>query len=150
MTTFFPLTLSGGPFFYYIRFPDKKGTLSVEGGETTVGSVIEGFYPPSTREPIYYLDPNEVTKLCPFVVETTQVEESGNAEWTHINIDRGHLCPRPSGGRSYLTSPSQTPHSMDYILLHIILTEGLILYVISYNPLHHISPVSSFRWGPDY
>ena len=38
-TTFFPLTLSGGPFFYYIRFPDKKGTLSVEGGETTVGSV---------------------------------------------------------------------------------------------------------------
>jgi hypothetical protein len=28
---------------------------------------------------------------------------------------------------------------MDYILLHIILTEGLILYVISYNPLHHIA-----------
>ena len=67
MTTFFPLTLSGGPFFYYIRFPDNKGTLSVEGGETTVGSVTEGFYPPSTREPIYYLDPNEVDNLCPFV-----------------------------------------------------------------------------------
>jgi hypothetical protein len=71
MTTFFPLTLSGGPFFYYIRFPDNKGTLSVEGGETTVGSVIEGFYPPPTREPIYYLDPNEVTTLRPFVVETS-------------------------------------------------------------------------------
>ena len=71
MTTFFPLTIAGGPFFYYIRFPDKKGTLSVERGETTVGSVTEGFYPPSTREPIYYLTPNEVTKLCPFVVETT-------------------------------------------------------------------------------
>ena len=71
MTTFFPLTLSGEGFFYYIRFPDKKGVVSVEGGETTVGSVIEGFYPPSTREPIYYLDPNEVTTLRPFVVETT-------------------------------------------------------------------------------
>jgi len=71
MTTFFPLTLSGRPFFYYIRFPDKKGTLSVEGGETNVVSVSEGFYPPSTREPIYYLTPNEVDNLCPFVVETT-------------------------------------------------------------------------------
>ena len=71
MTTFFPLTLSGEGFFYYIRFPDKKGVVSVEGGETTVGSVIEGFYPPSTREPIYYLTPNEVTTLRPFVVETT-------------------------------------------------------------------------------
>ena len=71
MTTFFPLTLSGGPFFYYIRFPDKKGVSSPLGGETTVGSVIEGFYPPSTREPIYYLTPNEVDNLCPFVVETT-------------------------------------------------------------------------------
>ena len=71
MTTFFPLTLSGGPFFYYIRFPDKKGVSSSLGGETTVGSVIEGFYPPSTREPIYHLTPNEMTKLCPFVVETT-------------------------------------------------------------------------------
>ena len=72
MTTFFPLTLSGRPFFYYIRFPDNKGTLSVEGGETTVGSVSEGFYPPPTREPIYYLGPNEVTTLRPFVVETTR------------------------------------------------------------------------------
>lgn len=52
MTTFFPLTIAGGPFFYYIRNPAKKGTLSVRGGETTVGSVTEGFYPPSTREPI--------------------------------------------------------------------------------------------------
>ena len=39
-------------------FPDKKGTLSVEGGETTVGSVTEGFYPPSTREPTCYLTPS--------------------------------------------------------------------------------------------
>jgi hypothetical protein len=57
--------------------------------------------------------------------------------WTHINIDR----------RSYLMSPSHSPHYVDYILLHIILTEGLILYVISYNPLHHIPYVLSFRWG---
>jgi hypothetical protein len=49
----------------------------VKGGETTIGSVSEGFYPPSTREPIYYLDPNEVDNLCPFIVETTQVGESG-------------------------------------------------------------------------
>ena len=77
MTTFFPLTLSGRPFFYYIRFPDNKGTLSVEGGETTVGSVSEGFYPPPTREPIYYLTPNEVDNLCPFVVETCNVVKSG-------------------------------------------------------------------------
>jgi hypothetical protein len=65
------------------------------------------------------------------------VEESGRI-MDSIIIDR----------RSYLTSPSQTPHSMDYILLHIILTEGLIFYVISYNPLHHISSVSSL--GGDF
>jgi hypothetical protein len=64
------------------------------------------------------------------------VEESGRI-MDSIIIDR----------RSYLTSPSQTPHSMDYILLHIILTEGLILYVISYNPLHHISSCLLVRWG---
>jgi len=64
------------------------------------------------------------------------VEESGRTIDSLI-IDR----------RSYLTSPSQTPHSMDYILLHIILTEGLILYVISYNPLHHISSCLLVRWG---
>ena len=71
MTTFSPLTVSGGPFFYYIQFPDKKVVSSVMGGETTVGSVSEGFYPPSTREPIYYLTPNEVDNIGPFVVETT-------------------------------------------------------------------------------
>ena len=65
------------------------------------------------------------------------MEESGRI-MDSIIIDR----------RSYLTSPSQTPHSMDYILLHIILTEGLILYVISYNPLHHISSVSSYGGDP--
>ena len=77
MTTFSPLTVSGEGFFYYIRFPDKKVVSSVMGGETTVGSVSEGFYPPSTREPIYYLTPNEVTTLHPFVVETCNVVKSG-------------------------------------------------------------------------
>jgi hypothetical protein len=77
MTTFFPLTVSGGPFFYYIRFPDKKGVLSVEGGETTVGSVTEGFYSPSTREPIRCYGHLVWSKIGPFIVETTQVEESG-------------------------------------------------------------------------
>ena len=48
-TTLFPLTLSGRPLFYYVYSPDKKGRLSVEGGETTIGSVTEGFYPPSTK-----------------------------------------------------------------------------------------------------
>jgi hypothetical protein len=109
MTTFFPLTLSGGPFFYYIRFPDKKGTLSVEGGETTVGSVIEGFYPPSTREPIYYLDPNEVTKLCPFVVETTQVEESGNAEWTYVPY---LICQVPPDFYTMINKSISSPHNI--------------------------------------
>ena len=47
------------------------------GGETTVGSVTEGFYPPSTREPIYYLTPNEVDNIGPFVVETCNVVKSG-------------------------------------------------------------------------
>ena len=37
---------------------------------------------------------------------------------------------------------------MDYTLLHIVFTEGIVLYVISYNPLHHISPVSSL--GGDF
>ena len=36
MTTFFPLTLSGRPFFYYICFPDKKGVSSVMGGGTSL------------------------------------------------------------------------------------------------------------------
>ncbi len=49
MTILFPLTISGRPLFYYIRFPDNKGTLSIRCGETTIGSVSEGFYPPSTK-----------------------------------------------------------------------------------------------------
>jgi hypothetical protein len=36
MTTFSPLTISGRPFFYYIHFPDKKGRVSVRGGETSL------------------------------------------------------------------------------------------------------------------
>ena len=133
MTTFSPLTLSGRPFFYYIHFPAKKGRVSLKRGETTVGSVIGVFYPPSTREPIYYLTPNEVTILCPFIIKTCHLWRNVGELWTLINIDQ----------RSYLTSPSHPPHSMDYTLLHIILTEGLILYVLSYNPLYHISYVLS-------
>ena len=45
MTTFFPLTLSGEGFFYYMYFPAKKGRVSLRRGETTVRSVIEVFYP---------------------------------------------------------------------------------------------------------
>jgi hypothetical protein len=74
MTTFSPLTISGRPFFYYIHFPDKKGRVSVRGGETNVVSVLEVLckvkpyiYPPSTRVPICYIVPNEVDILCPFV-----------------------------------------------------------------------------------
>ena len=67
MTTFSPLTVSGGPFFYYTRFPDKKGVSSVLGGETNVVSVIEVFYPPSTSVTIGLYDPNEVNILRPFV-----------------------------------------------------------------------------------
>jgi hypothetical protein len=65
MTTFSPLTVSGEPYFYYIRFPDKKGVSSVMGGETNVVSVLGVFYPPSTREPIYYLTHNEVDITVP-------------------------------------------------------------------------------------
>jgi hypothetical protein len=32
-TTFSPLTLSGGPVFYYICFPDKKGMFRTKRGE---------------------------------------------------------------------------------------------------------------------
>jgi hypothetical protein len=45
MTTFFPLTIVWGPYFYYIRFPDKKGVSSIMGGETNVVSVRRPFYP---------------------------------------------------------------------------------------------------------
>jgi hypothetical protein len=46
-------------------FPDKKGTLSVEGGEVNVVNVRRPLLPPSTREPIYYLTPNEVDIIPP-------------------------------------------------------------------------------------
>jgi hypothetical protein len=35
-TTFSPLTLSGGPVFYYIYFPDKKGRFRTRRGETSL------------------------------------------------------------------------------------------------------------------
>ena len=31
--TFFPLTLSGGPVFYYVYFLAKKGIISIVSGE---------------------------------------------------------------------------------------------------------------------
>jgi hypothetical protein len=39
-TTFSPLTLAGGPVFYYIYFLAKKVILSIERGETNVVSVL--------------------------------------------------------------------------------------------------------------
>ena len=126
-TTFFPLTLSGGPFFYYIRFPDKKGTLSVEGGETTVGSVTEGFYPPSTREPTCCYGHLVWVKIGPFVYlidrwEWRQliVEESGRIMDSH-KLDR----------RSYLTSPSLT-HKL-YRVVTIFPIIGCITDILFYR-----------------
>lgn len=45
MTTFFPLTISGRPLFYYIYFPDKKGRVSVRRGETSLRVLEDHFYP---------------------------------------------------------------------------------------------------------
>ena len=82
MTTFFPLRLSGRPLFYYIHFPDKKGRLSVERGEVNVVNVRRPLLPLQRvsktdyrSEPIYYLDPNVVDNLCPFVTKTTNSGE---------------------------------------------------------------------------
>jgi hypothetical protein len=36
MTTFFPLTLSGRPLFYYVYSPDKKGRVSVRSAGTSL------------------------------------------------------------------------------------------------------------------
>jgi hypothetical protein len=74
-TTFFPLTTPTGPVFYYVYFLAKKGIVSEERGETNVVSVIGVFYPPSTREPIHYLTPNEVDIIVPFIVETCSMWE---------------------------------------------------------------------------
>ena len=68
MTTFSPLTLSGEGFFYYIRFPDKKGVSSVIGGETNVVSVLSPF---NEGTDMLFTPPNEVNILRPFVVKTT-------------------------------------------------------------------------------
>ena len=84
MTTFFPLTTPTGPVFYYIYFLAKKGVVSVERGETNVVSVIGVFYPPSTREPIHYLTPNEVDIIVPFIVETCSVWEKVVQIWLQM------------------------------------------------------------------
>jgi len=52
-TTFSPLTLSGGPVFYYIYFPDKKGRFRTKRGETS----LRVFYAPSTREQVCFVTP---------------------------------------------------------------------------------------------
>jgi len=71
MTTFFPLTLSGGPLFYYIRFPDKKGVSSVMGGETNVVSVLTPF---NEGTDMLYC-PQRGGYYSPFVVKTTNSGE---------------------------------------------------------------------------
>jgi hypothetical protein len=69
MTTFFPLTISGRPLFYYIYSPDKKGRVSVRRGETNVVSVLTPFNecrrPIVMSEPIGYLSSNEVDITVP-------------------------------------------------------------------------------------
>ena len=67
MTTFSPLTVSGGPFFYYTRFPDKKGVSSVIGGETNVVSVLSPFNEGTDR--LFILQRGG--HYSPFVVKTT-------------------------------------------------------------------------------
>ena len=49
---------------------------------------------------------------------STSFRMGDNLKWRKVGgimdtiiIDRGHLCPRPSGGRSYLTNPSH-PHTI--------------------------------------
>ena len=91
-TTLFPLTIVWGPLFYYIRFPDKKGGVSTRRGETTIGSVIEGFYPPSTsvEDRLYEWTDllfNPLVRWQLYVLSygrQLKVVESGNSEWTYV------------------------------------------------------------------
>ena len=69
VTTFFPLTLSGEGFFYYMYFPAKKGRLSSGRGETNVVSVLTPF----NEESVGYLDPNEVDIIRPFIERQGEV-----------------------------------------------------------------------------
>ena len=73
MTTFSPLTVSGEPYFYYIRFPDKKGVSSVMGGETNVVSVLTPFNEGTDR--LFILQRGD--HYSPFVVKTTHVVKCG-------------------------------------------------------------------------
>ncbi len=75
-TTFFPLTLSGGPLFYYIHSPDKKGRLSIERGETNVVSVLTPFNEGTDR--LFILQRGG--HYSPFVVKTTHSGE----KWDYI------------------------------------------------------------------
>jgi hypothetical protein len=56
MTTLFPLTISGRPFFYYMCFPDKKGGVSTRRGETTLG-VFKRYVIPLQRGNRYLIRP---------------------------------------------------------------------------------------------
>ena len=61
-TTFFPLTLAGGPVFYYVYSLAKKGVVSVGRGETNVVSVLT----PLQRIRMGFYGPYEVTIIVPF------------------------------------------------------------------------------------
>jgi hypothetical protein len=61
-TTFFPLTLSGRPVFYYIYSLAKKVILSIERGETNVVSVLT----PLQRVRMGFYGPYEVNITVPF------------------------------------------------------------------------------------
>ena len=71
MTTFSPLTVSGGPYFYYVYFPAKKGVSSVMGGETNVVSVLTPFN--EGTDSLYC--PQRGDYYSPFVVKTTHSGE---------------------------------------------------------------------------
>jgi hypothetical protein len=60
-TTFSPLTLSGGPVFYYIYFPDKKGRFRTKRGETS----LRVFYTLQRGNGYVLLPPNEETTESP-------------------------------------------------------------------------------------
>ena len=61
-TTFFPLTLAGGPVFYYVYSLAKKGVVSVGRGETNVVSVLT----PLQRVRMGFYGPYEMTITVPF------------------------------------------------------------------------------------
>jgi hypothetical protein len=83
--------------------------IKKEGLEQNAGKrVYECFNPPSTREQVCFMTSNEETSQCP-----DRPQGVPHSWWRPVICD-----------------------TMDYILLHIILTEGLVLYVIAYSPLY--------------